>query len=112
MTFDTERVGLQNMPECFDASTRELDYLNLFLDGEFWELLCTNTNLYAAQVKASKPLLRQELQVRQRARDEGFHGAPAHDGEDGHQAAVRELLAGRSAQLHVVHPGLQGRDGT
>ena len=55
VTFDTERVGPQNMPECFDASTRELDYLNLFLDGEFWDLLCTNTNLYAAQVKALHP---------------------------------------------------------
>ena len=55
MKFDTERVGPQNMPECFDASTRELDYLNLFLNGEFWDLLCTNTNLYAAQVKALPP---------------------------------------------------------
>ena len=53
VTFDTKRAGPQNMPECFDASTRELDYLNLFLDGEFWELLCTN--LYAAQVKALHP---------------------------------------------------------
>ena len=51
VTFDTERVGPQNMPECFDASTRELDYLNLFLDSEFWDLLCTNTNLYAARSK-------------------------------------------------------------
>ena len=52
VTFNMERVGLQNMPECFDANTRELDYLNLFLDNEFWDLLCTNTNLYVAQVKA------------------------------------------------------------
>ena len=49
MRFDTERVRPQNMPECFDANTRELNYLNLFLDDEFWELLCTNANLYNTQ---------------------------------------------------------------
>ena len=43
------------MPECFDGNTRKLDYLNLFLDDGFWDVLCTNTNLYAAQVKALHP---------------------------------------------------------
>ena len=35
LMFDTERVGLENMRECFDTNIRELDNLILCLNDEF-----------------------------------------------------------------------------
>ena len=77
LMFNTERVGLENMPECFDTNTRELYYLILLFNDEFWDLLCTNTNLYVSQVKALHPnSYFKELQVCQCATgDEGYPGS-------------------------------------
>ena len=73
LMFNTERVGLENMPECFDTNTRELCYLILFLNDEFWDLLGFTVHLYVSQVKALLPnSYFKELQVCQCARDEGF----------------------------------------
>ena len=95
MMFNTERVGLENMPEFFDTNTRELYYLILFLNDEFWDLLCTNKNLYVSQVKALHPnSYFKELQVCQCAT--GDEGPRWLDVEDGHQASVRDLLAGHN----------------
>ena len=86
LMFDTERVGLENMLECFDTNTREFYYLILFVNNEFWDLLCNNTNLYGiycaptptymfCRSSFAPKLLLQRLQVCQCARDEGFPGA-------------------------------------
>ena len=110
----TERVGSQNMPECFDANTRELDYLNLFLNDEFLELLCTNTNLYSVQVKALHPNRYYAKSYKSASMPEMKAFVPLRLRME--KTVIKpwyeNLLAGRSAQLYVIHPMLQGRGGT
>ena len=94
LMFDTERIGLENRPECFDTNTREMDYLILFLNDEFWDLLCTNTNLYVLQVKLCTQIV--TTKSCNSASVPEMKASLGHYVEDGHQASVRELLAGHN----------------
>ena len=48
-TFDNASVGPQNMLQHITAECNAVDYLDLFLDNDFWELLCSQTSLRAEQ---------------------------------------------------------------
>ena len=47
--------GPQNMPAHINAESTEADFLNLFLDDEFWDNLTNQTNNRAQQKKRDKP---------------------------------------------------------
>ena len=48
-------AGPRNMPQHITAQSKAEDYLALFLDNDFWELLCMQKNLRARQDKEAKP---------------------------------------------------------
>ena len=52
---DTHFHGAQNIPDYINHESTTLSFLELFLDADFWGLLCLQTNLRAEQVKQSKP---------------------------------------------------------
>ena len=43
------------MPQHITAESNAVDYLDLFLDNDFWELLCSQTSLRAEQEREDKP---------------------------------------------------------
>ena len=53
--FHGDHVGPQNIPDYINHESTALSFLELFLDADFWGLLCCQTNLPAEQVKQSKP---------------------------------------------------------
>ena len=53
--FHGDHVGPQNIPDHINHESTALSFLELFLDADFWGLLCRQTNLRAEQVKQSKP---------------------------------------------------------
>ena len=53
--FHGDHVGPKNIPDHINHESTALSFLELFLDGDFWGLLCRQTNLRAEQVKQSKP---------------------------------------------------------
>ena len=53
--FHGDQVGPQNIPDHINHESTALSFLELFLDADFWGLLCRQTNLRAEQVKQSKP---------------------------------------------------------
>ena len=53
--FHGDHVGYQNIPDHINHESTALSFLELFLDADFWGLLCRQTNLRAEQVKQSKP---------------------------------------------------------
>ena len=53
--FHGDHVGPQNIPDHINHESTALSFLELFLDTDFWGLLCRQTNLRAEQVKQSKP---------------------------------------------------------
>ena len=53
--FHGDQVGPQNIPDHINHESTALSFLELFLDADFWGLLCRQTNLRAEQVKESKP---------------------------------------------------------
>ena len=53
--FQGDHVGPQNIPDHINHKSTALSFLELFLDADFWGLLCRQTNLRAGQVKQSKP---------------------------------------------------------
>ena len=53
--FHGDQVGPQNIPDHINHESTALSFLELFLDADFWGLLCHQTNLRAKQVKQSKP---------------------------------------------------------
>ena len=53
--FHGDHVGPQNIPDHNNHESTALSFLELFLDADFWGLLCHQTNLRAEQVKQSKP---------------------------------------------------------
>ena len=55
--FHGDHVGPQNIPDHINPESTALSFLELFLDANFWGLLCLQTNLRAEQVKESKPAL-------------------------------------------------------
>ena len=72
-TFDNASVGPQNMPQHITAESNAVDYLDLFLDNDFWELLCSQTSLRAEQeredkltsyyAKSFKPVAKDEMKA-------------------------------------------------
>ena len=52
--FHGDDVGPQNIPDHINHESTALSFLELFLDADFWGLLCHQTNLRAEQVKHSK----------------------------------------------------------
>ena len=61
--FHGDQVGPQNIPDHINHESTALSFLELFLDADFWGLLCRQTNLRAEQVKHPKPnfILPQEV---------------------------------------------------
>ena len=53
--FHGDHIGPQNIPDHINHESTTLSFLELFLDADFWGLLCHQTNLRAKQVKQSKP---------------------------------------------------------
>ena len=53
--FHGDHVRPQNIPDHINHESTALSFLELFLDADFWGLLCRQTNLRAEQVKQSKP---------------------------------------------------------
>ena len=53
--FHGDHVGPQNIPDHINHESTALSFLELFLDADFWGLLCRQANLRAEQVKQSKP---------------------------------------------------------
>ena len=53
--FHGDHVGPQNISDYINHESTALSFLELFLDADFWGLLCCQTNLRAEQVKQSKP---------------------------------------------------------
>ena len=53
--FHGDHVGPQNIPDHINHKGTALSFPELFLDADFWGLLCHQTNLRAEQVKQSKP---------------------------------------------------------
>ena len=43
------------MPQHITAESNAVDYLGLFLDNDFWELLCSQTSLRPEQEREDKP---------------------------------------------------------
>ena len=52
--FHEDHVGPQNIPDPINHESTALSFLELFLNEDFWGLLCRQTNLGAEQVKQSK----------------------------------------------------------
>ena len=53
--FHGDQVGPQNIPHHINHESTALSFLELFLDADFWGLLCRQTNVRAEQVKHPKP---------------------------------------------------------
>jgi len=53
--FLQDDVGPQNIPDHINDESTALSFVELFLDSDFWKLLCQQTNLRAEQVKESNP---------------------------------------------------------
>ena len=53
--FHGDHVGPTNIPDHINHESTALSFLELFLDADFWGLLCRQTNLRDEQVKQSKP---------------------------------------------------------
>uniref|UniRef100_A0A2C9K8Q1 PiggyBac transposable element-derived protein domain-containing protein n=1 Tax=Biomphalaria glabrata TaxID=6526 RepID=A0A2C9K8Q1_BIOGL len=51
----TEIAGAKNMPRHISAQSTAIDFLDLFLDDNFWKTFCEETNRRASQVKQQKP---------------------------------------------------------
>jgi hypothetical protein len=55
LRFDNNNTGPQNIPNSFTLESTPLDFLDLFLDADFWTNVCNMTNLRASQYKDLKP---------------------------------------------------------
>ena len=56
-TYDNASVGPHNMPQHITAESNTVDYLDLFLDNNFVELLSSQASLRAEQEREDKPTL-------------------------------------------------------
>ncbi|KAK6177155.1 hypothetical protein SNE40_015314 [Patella caerulea] len=48
-------MGPKNIPDNINNNSTPIDYLNIFLNEDFWHMLCQQTNLRAQQTKLNKP---------------------------------------------------------
>ena len=108
--FHGDHVGPQNIPDHINHESTALSFLELFLDADFWGLLCRQTNLRAEQVKQSKPALYYAKNFKPVVVPElkAFLGLRLQM----EKCVIKpQLLARGRPQLHRAHPWFQGSHG-